>query len=179
MSLRLRLSVILTFVLIATIAIGMTYLMLNARQAISEELKSSAELSSKMIALALAHVPPDNVDAMTNELADQLASVGDTRHLRISVTTDPRYSGVQAELPSPEDVPVWFVSLVHPEPLQLVRVIKLGVGPERIVLRADASDEIGESWREVRPLLLMLLAFGISAIVLVYIVLGRSLSSLR
>ncbi|MDP6183664.1 MAG: histidine kinase [Gammaproteobacteria bacterium] len=179
MSLRLRLSVILTFVLIATIAIGMTYLMLNARQAISEELKSSAELSSKMIALALAHVPPDNVDAMTNELADQLASVGDTRHLRISVTTDPRYSGVQAELPSPEDVPVWFVSLVHPEPLQLVRVIKLGVGPERIVLRADASDEIGESWREVRPLLLMLLAFGISAIVLVYIVLGRSLSSLN
>ena len=178
-SLRLRLSIILTFVLIATTVVGMTYLMLNARQAISEELKSSVELSSKLIAMVLTHVPAGNVEAMSGELADKLASVGDTRHLRISVTTDPHYAGIQAELPSPEDVPGWFVRMVHPQPLALIGVTKLGVGPQSIILRADAADEIGESWREVRPLMLLLLAFGITAIVLVYIVIGRSLRPLH
>jgi len=179
MSLRLRLSVILTFVLLATIVVGMTYLIFNVRQAISAELKSSVELSSKLIALTLSHVPEGNVEAMAAQLGEQLAQVGDTRHLRIGVTTDSSYSGVQAELPSPSDVPGWFVRLVHPEPLQLVRVVTLGGGPERIVLRADAADEIGESWREVKPLMLMLVAFGIITNVLVYTVLGRPLNSLN
>lgn len=179
MSLRLRLSLILTFVLLATIVVGTTYLMLNARRAISEELKSSVEVSSKLIALVLSHVPPDNVEAMAARLGRELAGVGDTRHLRIGVTTDPSYAGARAELPSPAGVPAWFVRLVHPEPLQLIRVVRLGGGPVRIVLRADAADEIAESWREVRPPMAMLLAFGITANVLIYIVLGRSLSSLH
>lgn len=179
MSIRLRLSVVLTFVMLATICIGTTYLIVNVRQAISDELKSSVELSSKLIALVLSQIPPDNVEVTTARIAEQLGGVGDTRHLRISITTDSSFSGVQGELPSPPHVPAWFVRLVHPEPLQLVRVLHLGEGAERIVLRADASDEIGESWREVRPLMLMLLAFGVIANVLVYSVLGRSLSSLH
>ena len=179
MSLRLQLSVILTSVLLAIVIITLAYLMLNVRRAVSDELNASVELSSKLIRLVLRYVPPDSLHAMTAQLGTELARVGDTRHLRIGVTTDAAFSGVQSELPVPEDVPRRFVRLVHPEPIKLVRIVKLGSGPERIVLRADAADEISESWREVRPLMLMLVVFGVVANGLVYLVLGRSLRSLQ
>ena len=179
MSLRLRLSVTLTVVLLATVVVGMSYLMLNVRQAIREELNSSVELSSNLIGLLLRHVPPGNVETLAGQLDTQLAGVGDTRHLRINLINDASTPSIHTELPAPDDVPRWFVRLVHPEPIELVRVVKLGGGPQHILLRADATDEIAESWREVRPLMLMLVVFGVAANGLVYIVLGRSLSSLQ
>ena len=157
----------------------MTYLMLNVRQAISDELNSSVEFSSKLVVLGLRHVPSDKLKAMTEQLGSELARVGNTRHLRIGMTTDSTFSGVQTDLPAPDRVPQWFVRLVHPEPIMLVRVVQVGDGPERIVIRADAADEISESWREIRPLMLMLVVFGVVANALVYLVLGRSLKSLQ
>jgi len=178
MSLRLRLNLILTFVLSATIVVGMTYLLFDVRRAISEELHSSVDLSSKLIALALQRIPLHDRGRVADEIGTQLARVGNTRHLRIFVATSAASASAQALLRTPAGVPAWFVRLVHPEPLQLVRELNLGEGPDRIVVLADPADEIAESWREIKPVILMLIAFGVCTNVLVYFVLGRSLASL-
>lgn len=178
MSLRLRLNVILTVLLFTTVVIGMTYLLLDVRRAIAEELQSSVDLSSKLIALALQQIPAHDRGRVAEEIGEQLARVGDTRHLHISVAKRGFFESVQPVQPYPLAVPAWFAYLVHPEPVQLTRVLSVGEGPEQVVVRADPSDEIGESWREVRPVLSMLVAFGVIANGLVYFVLGRSLAPL-
>ncbi|MGR9092400.1 MAG: hypothetical protein ACU85U_17655, partial [Gammaproteobacteria bacterium] len=85
MSLRLRLSVVLTFVLVGTIVIGMTFLILDVRRSVRDELNSSVALASKLIALALEQVAPGERGRVTREFGEQLSLVGDTRHLSITV----------------------------------------------------------------------------------------------
>jgi len=179
MSLRLRLNVILTCVLLATVVVGMSFLMLDVRRSIRDELNASVELSSKLIALALRQVAPDDRGRVTREIAGQLARVGDTRHLSIRVVRGNPLAQYQIPIPRPPGVPNLFVRLVHPEPLQLVRVLTLGDGPDSIIVTADAADEISETWGELKPILVMLMIFAVVANVLVYVVLGRSLASLN
>ncbi len=179
MSLRLRLSVVLTVVLIGTVVIGMMFLILDVRRSVHDELNSSVELASKLIALALEQVAPDERGRVTREFGQQLARVGDTRHLSITVVRESALAQQQFLVPEPAGVPTWFATLVHPDPLQLMRILEPGVGPERIVVRADASDEIRESWGELKPVALMLLAFAVIANVLIFLVVGRALASLK
>ena len=179
MSLRLRLSVVLTVVLIGTIVIGMTFLMLDVRRSVHDELNSSVALASKLIALALEQVAPGERGRVTREFGEQLALVGDTRHLSITVARATSLAQLQFAVPEPAGVPAWFARLVHPDPLQLMRILEPGVGPDLIVVRADASDEIRESWGELKPVIFMLLAFAIIANVLIFFVVGRALASLN
>ncbi len=179
MSLRLRLSVVLTIVLVGTVVIGMTFLILDVRRSVHDELNASVELASKLIALALEQVAPGERGRVTREFGEQLARVGDTRHLSITVARATSLTPLQFAAPEPAGVPTWFASLVHPDPLQLMRILEPGVGPELIIVRADASDEIRESWGEVKPVILMLLAFAVIANVLIFFVIGRALASLQ
>ena len=178
MSLRFRLNLALTIVLCIAVFVVMAYLVVNARRAISEELNASVELSSKLVALVLGDVPPSELAELTAELGAQLASVGDTRHLRIAITSEERYAGAQSAFPAPPGVPRWFVRLVNPEPLLLVRAVTIGNGPEQVLLRADAADEIAEAWRDFIPAIAMLLIFGMLANLLIYIMLGPALRAL-
>lgn len=139
MSLRLRLSVILTSVLLATVVVAMTYLTWSVRRSISDESNSSIELSSGLLALVVRYGTPDKLATMIEQLGAELARFGDTGHLRIGITTD---SGAHVKFPVPEDVPQWFVQLVYPELLQLVRVVRIGDGHERIVLRTVITERI-------------------------------------
>lgn len=179
MSLRLRLSVVLTIVLIGTVVIGMTFLILDVRRSVHDELNASVELASKLIALALEQVAPGERGRVTREFGEKLARVGDTRHLSITVMRASALTQMPFAEPEPAAVPAWFASLVHPDPLQLMRILEPGVGPELIVVRADAADEIRESWGELKPVILMLLAFAVIANVLIFFVVGRALASLQ
>ena len=178
MNLRLRLSALLGAVLVVGIGIGMVYLILDVRRAIEDELIASVGLASTLIAVAIGQVEADARDPMMRRIGAQLAQMGDTRHLHIRPLSD----GFDAQQPllqaSPPDVPAWFVRLVDPAPLQLVRVIEIGGGQGGIVVRADPTDEIRESWRELWPLGAILIGFGSFAIVAIYFVLGSSLRAL-
>lgn len=178
MNLRLRLSLILSFVLIATVGVGMSYLLLDVRRTITDELQSSIEISSRLIALALQQRPPAERATLAAEIGEQLSRVGNTRHIYIALARGGTVVEGQTESLARDDAPPWFVRLVHPEPLELVRELHLGEGGERIIVRANASDEIAESWREIKPVIAMLVVFVFSANILVYFGLGRSLASL-
>ena len=76
--------------------------------------------------------------------------------------------------------PSWFVNMVQPPPTELRRwLYNPMIPPTGILVRADPSDEIDETWNEVKSLLILLFVFISLANILVYIVMGRYLAPLQ
>jgi two-component system sensor histidine kinase UhpB len=177
-SLRLRLNLILTLVFVVTLVVGATYTIANARRAIGAELGASIELASRLLASVLTAVPANESLAVVDKLVDDLNRTGKLRHLRIEANFDHAAMLGSREGFGGITAPAWFVRLVGPEPLELVRVISAEGGARPVVVRADPSAEISEAWQESRTTLITLLIFALVANGLIYVIVGRSLQPL-
>lgn len=175
MGLRLRLNLLLSLIFIATLGIGSAILLNVLRNSVAEELSASVEQTAKLITVVVTHLPPDLGDVKLQQLINEIATIGSTRHLRISTEPDANSPFSSAEL----NTPSWFYNLLAPEPLGLVRVLDLRSNRSQVVIRADATAEINEAWREAYPLFVMLVLFGFFANGLIYILVGRSLRALQ
>lgn len=175
MGLRLRLNLLLSLIFLATLGIGASILINVLRNGVAEELNASVDQTAKLISVVVTQLPKNLDGDKLGELINQIATIGSTRHLRISTKAGAESSFASAELTAPR----WFYHLLAPEPLGLVRIIDLRAKGRQVVIRADATAEINESWREAYPLFLMLVVFGLFANGLIYILVGRSLRALQ
>lgn len=181
MSLRLRLNLLLIAIFVLTLAVGAVYVMSNTRRAVKDELQSSIELSSTLIALMVDYTATDNPTSSARELIRQVARIGHTRHLHIEMADSNALPAlaIPEVLESEIAAPQWFVQLVQPEPIELVRSVRIPGTDKHVIVRADAGDEIAEAWRESR---LMLTVLGVLCVVangVIYLMVGRSLKPLR
>ena len=175
MGLRLRLNLLLSVIFVATLGVGSAVLLNVLQQGIEEELTASVDQAAKLISVVVNQLPADISDRKLQETLNDIVTVGSTRHLRIS--TDPYANTVanSEQLAAPR----WFFSMLAPDPVGLLRVIDLRSKQRQLVVRADATAEINEAWREAVPLFLTLLLFGLLANGLIYFFLGRSLAALE
>ncbi len=178
MSLRVRLSIIVTLLFTTGMFLGVSLQVNNASSRVSSEVDSTAELTWRMLnALMPLSSDRNTDDASIDELVASLQALDDLRHMEIRIEGDGN-SEVVTENPPQIDAPSWFVSLVAPEPRTFVHPLG-GSNNERIVIRSNPADEIEEVWLESRNILGVLLLILLLVNTMLFFILGRWLKPVQ
>jgi two-component system, NarL family, sensor histidine kinase UhpB len=180
-TLKLRLNIMITSLLLVVLCIGAFFMLINARENVRVEIESTANLTLHLLdreILAFSEAPIGGHSA----LPFQLASLNHIRHLRIAFfnmqgqlldsNQDDKTSDNQ--LVSPE----WFVQLMtNMSPLNnSVRTVIFGGRPVgQLVITPDPSYEIEEIWHDTKDLLALVFIFFISVNLLVYFAIDKAL----
>jgi two-component system, NarL family, sensor histidine kinase UhpB len=164
MSLRIRLTFIISLLFLCSMLLGLTFLVLSARQRVANEVASTATLTYQLLNLLLPG-PSSSTGAADHEaLLLQLAALDGARHMEISIArslASPQavdgnlQTHPPAGTPRPPAAPRWFASLVRGEDLVLKRALGNGSG-DIITIRTQQADEIDEVWQETRVFLVLL-----------------------
>jgi two-component system sensor histidine kinase UhpB len=151
-----------------------------ARENISDEIESNARLTMQLMTAALISGHTEDQVMAQQTLISHLQRLDDIRHLHIAVvrgdgTVIYPFSERRKAQPK-QQVPAWFVDLVKPVPAEYrKRIASPLFGTSEIVILADPMDEIDEVWREVRSILILIIAFTIICLIFMAITIRRSL----
>ena len=179
MSLRVRLNFLITLLFISLFICSSFYIIANARTSVHREVESTAHLALQLIQIAITSASVEQDAEKQLQLLKSLADVDETRHLHIDLSNpnDVLTPTKDFMLYQNTDAPEWFVHLVEPPPTEVKRwLYNPLIRPTGIIIRADPSDEIDESWDEVRSMLVFLFVFIVLANILVYFMIGRYLA---
>lgn len=176
MSLRVRLSLIVSMLFLAGMALGLAFLLGNARQRVAEEMQSAATLAQQLLGAVLQDSNLSRDAAAQADLLQALRAIGAVRHLELTVSGDKPVSMAALASPAVDSsvAPLWFVYLVQ-APLVAYEV-PLGGGGSQILIRTNPADEIGEVWQETRSFIVLLLFVLLLLNGLLYFILGRWLA---
>ena len=168
MSLRVRLSLIISLLFLSGMVLGVSFQISNARQRVAQEVESTARLTYQLLDSLL----PVSGDAARDNLLllEILRGVENARHLDIQLVPGGETAAAQ-ESGTEIAAPAWFVRLVRPRPLEFVQ--PTGAGGERIVIRTNPADEIEEVWRESKNFLAVLLVVLLVLNGILYFTIGR------
>jgi two-component system sensor histidine kinase UhpB len=170
MSLRVRLSLIVSLLFAVGMVLGLSFLIGSARQRVADEVGSAARLTSQLLESVLSDASMAGIRDHTQLLA-RLNVIDNARHLDLYIVGDD--SPAPDELPAAAEAPAWFAYLVQAQPLRYA--VPLGNG-ESIFIRANPADEIDEVWRETRTFIVVLLLVLLVLNGLLYVTLGRWLA---
>jgi len=180
MSLRTRLNLLITLCFGLVLILGALFVIHQARKAVQEEVGSTANLTLRLIEIALSTSANEDGTVLQENVIRQIARLGETRHLHIEIrrqgmpVVDTR-GAMRSRDTAP--APDWFVDLIGPAPMEFRRILSpAGAVPTEIVIRADATDEIEEVWGDARVVLGLLLLAVVIANILVYFTIGRGLA---
>lgn len=171
MTLRIRLSLIISLLFLAGMLLGLSFLIISAKQRVVDEVSSAATLTYQLLDTLLPAAGASGTRESNQELLRMLAAIEDVRHVDISVP------GMAEQEQAPADeiaAPGWFVDLVLSDPV--VYRLPLSEAGGSITLRTNPADEIAEAWRDTRGFMLLLLVVLLVLNGLLYYILGRWLS---
>lgn len=179
MSLRVRLNFLITLLFISLFVCSSFYIISNARKTVQYEVESTAHLALKLIQIALSSELSEENDSKQLKILQSLSELDQTRHLYIdlhnpetTLTPNKKFNVL-----SNTNAPDWFVKLVQPPPTEIRQwFYNPMVAPTGVIIRADPSDEIDETWYEVRGILVLLFVFIILANILLYFAIGKYLA---
>ncbi|MGJ8619826.1 MAG: histidine kinase [Methylophilaceae bacterium] len=173
-SLKLRLNIMITCLLIIVLIIGSGFMLLNARENVRAEIESTASLALHLLdreILTFAKTPVGGPHAMPFNLA----SLSHIRHLRIEFVDmlgQIRDTNQTEDAKSDKHIaPEWFVRVMTniAPMMQTTRIVIFGgqrVG--RLIITPDPSYEIEEIWDDTKGLLALVFVFFIAVNVMVY-----------
>lgn len=183
MSLKFRIIVIVTIILLINFAAAGYFMVANARQALDSEMESSTQLAKGLLINALPTL------RFSNDLSTRLKliveSVRDTRHIRAwfeDMQGQPLIGneGQSEFIRKPENVPNWFIKMMEPEAVAFRRLITKGSKAYGyLVVEADPSDEVMEVWRDVMVLFWLGTFFLTLILILIYMALRQGLRPLE
>lgn len=181
MSLKLRLLIIVSLILIINFAAAGYFLVQNARQAVAAEMASSTQLARGLLINALPTL------RFSNDLSERLTlivdSVRHTRHIRAwfeDMNGQPLI-GQEERMAffNKPDAPDWFIRVMEPEAVAFRRLITKGSQSfGYLVVEADPSDEVTEVWRDMQVLFILGGFFLTLILTLVYVALRQGLRPL-
>ena len=176
LSLKSRLLLIITTVLLLAVSVSGVLTIKNARESIRAEIASTSDLVRELIRDELGVLPNIAHGDVIREIYEILQEV---RHIHVILGGAPDIPAGERNMLIPE-VPAWFSALVYPRDISAeLLTIKGAKPPGNLVIYSDPADEIRELWREIMPLGLTM---GISLIVLlslIYLVIRVSLNPLQ
>lgn len=180
-SLASRLVAVLALVFALVLGAGAAVVIHNARQAVSQELRSTANLALQLLEVASAvEALPGAEQRVLWGFRQHIRELERTRHLRIELLG----SGGELLAPAPprrvrpavSGAPAWFAGLVRPDSMELRRSLQWpGLPAGELVIRPDPADEIAEAWEESWPLLALLATCFAACVAAVFIAVNRSL----
>ncbi len=172
-SLKLRLLLTITAIMIIGMIVGGSFILHNAREAVEAEITSSIELAEKLIKGTM-----HSGTVTYNDTSSLPASIEHLRHVQIIVEHQYLKHSESDQL-LVENVPAWFVGLVYPSESLPTRLIVHGRGSDNVIIAADPADEIQEVWEDVRDLLFLSLSLFIASLLLIYLAIWHGLKPLK
>ncbi len=182
MSLRIRLNILITTLLIILFLCSSFYTISHARNSVHSEVESSTQLALQLIQAASASLLPNSDEQKQVKFLRKLTELDTIRHIHIEIRspTDVLIPAEDNILFLKSDAPRWFVSLVKPPATEIRRWLYTPVtSPIDILIKPDPLDEIHESWIETRNILIFLSIFIILVNILIYIAIGLYLSPIE
>ncbi len=180
MSLRARLSILITIVFLLILTAGSGFVIENARRAISDEVHSAARFTVQLIEIALLNTDKTAEHSIEQDILQQVSRLESSRHLQIRIlnrSIPGNHLPIMPDQPIHAAAPDWFINLVKPQVIEYRRTITTSDNKVTdIVIRADPSDEISEVWQDSKDVLLMFVLSVVLSILAVYYTLGRDLA---
>ncbi len=176
-SLRFRLTAGIALVFVVVFCAGAVIVLHNARRAVSEEVRSTANLAQQLLAAGLeGRDEKEQIERLTR----RLQALNVTKHLNINLGSGNPHSSIPGIDNERAGAPEWFTFLVSPKELEIRRDLNLARGGgDAIIIRADPADEIAEAWKETRVLLGLFSLLFLAACGLVYFIVRRSLTPVQ
>ena len=175
MSLRFRINLVITLVIVAfTIATG-NLLIEETRRSIREEMEAGTRITAQLLETVIVNTRPNIQDASHNQiLLSFLQRVGRVRANEIRL-----YDGDDNLLyTSPPPVykrgrwaPQWFTELVKPK----LNDFRLNLLNGSVVITPDPSRSVLDAWDDFKQFFWLMLGFFVFVNVIVFWLLGRSL----
>ncbi|MEX2367406.1 MAG: histidine kinase [Pseudohongiellaceae bacterium] len=172
MSLRIRLSIIVSLLFLTGLVLGISFLVSNARQRVTNEVESTATLTYELVDTLLPGVGNAPGTRNNTELIESLLNIENARHMDIWIEDPAGQQGNSAPEPREINAPGWFVNLVRPEAREFVKPLSNASG-EVLVIRTNPADEIAEVWLESKNFMSVLLLVLLVLNSILYITIGR------
>jgi two-component system sensor histidine kinase UhpB len=184
-SLRLRLSLLITLLIALMMMAGGAYIVREARQDIRDEVRSTMNLTGHFLDAQLAVLQDRGLTQGSSVKLFQLKELRDVRHLEVNF-----YDGTGHIIDTNEahgerrpQAPSWFVWLVRAStlPMEPSRrdVVFNGVTLGQLVIQPDPTYEIDEIWDTSGGLLLLLFVFCLLVNALVWWAVSHALRPVR
>lgn len=176
LSLRARLIMLISMLLCVGMLLGVAFQVLQARRQVNEELQAAAELAFQLLDAMLGAVDdPDSTGKAV--LLARLQGLEAVRHLDIRLVAAGEQLPPVSAVAEVARAPRWFEQLVAPT--QVVRQRELPGSGDRVVIRSNASAEIGEVWQSSRVFLVVLGLVLVTLNGFFYVVIGRWLAPVK
>lgn len=171
MSLRSRLSIIISLLFLTSMLLGVSLLVFSAKQRVANEVASTATLTFQLLDTLLPAEVGEEHDPGHAALLQQLRDLEDARHMVIDIGNSLELDQVPTTSPDIA-APAWFVGMVEGLPLVYKKKLNNANG-DVITIRTNPADEIVEVWQETRVFLLMLLVVLLVLNSILYLIIGR------
>ena len=173
MSLRLRLNLLITFLLLCFIAVVGVVLTKGMRDSIQEGVEAANRVTVQLLDTVIVSSYQNPEWGYTHDVMQRfLVKLGHVRSSEITlydIRGDLMYKSPPSTYQANKTPPTWFVSLVSPKKEVMTRRIRFGT----LVLESNPAGAIREAWGRVSSLIWVGLAFFILFNAAVYWMLGR------
>jgi two-component system, NarL family, sensor histidine kinase UhpB len=174
MSLRARINLLITFLLLA-FALGLTVIEVkDARNSIAEEIEAATKVSAQLLAM----VGRQNASRTPQRMVEFLTELGRVRANDIKLFDsegNQRYASPPSRYKSGRDAPAWFTKLVAPKAPAVNVALPFG----KLIITPDVSRSVLDSWDDLRALLWLILLLFVVLNVLVFWLAGRVLHPVK
>ncbi|MEZ0232218.1 MAG: histidine kinase [Methylophilaceae bacterium] len=183
MSLKLRLNLMITLLLLLMMGIGGISMVMNAREDVRAELESTSKLALYLLDAEVSRYA-ENPSRSIQSQPFRLQSLSDLRHLRLEFyDADGHLNDTNARPEHEEKLdlpPAWFTTAMGLAPVsewkQSRRVIMVnGQVIGEMVITPDPSYELAEIWSDTQSTLALAIFFFIAVNIMVYWAVDRAL----
>lgn len=179
MSLRLRLNLLITLLmLLFMIAVGVI-LIKGAKSATQESVEAATHVTTQLLDTVILSSNQNLEWGYTHDVLKRfLEQLGQVRSNKIVLYDRRReviYQSPDSQYRSEEKPPQWFYTMLDPKEESVSRLIRFG----RLEVRPDPGGTIRESWSKMRKLFWIGLGFFVALNMAVYWMLGRLLQPLQ
>ena len=178
MSLQSRILVLVSAVLLVSIALGSAFAGMQARATLAAEIRAALLGGAQTVLSAYEDLPRSNHRA--RDLVQLTATFDGNRHLAATLVDAGGRRLAASRLSRPQvRAPVWFERLIAPG-FKPVRLAAPGAGArEAVVLRAAPEVDIGAVWTELSGVVFVLGLATLCGLALVWVSVRAALSPLR
>lgn len=179
MSLRLRLNLLITLLmLLFMLAVG-AILIKGAKSSIQESVEAAVHVTTQLLDTVILSSNQNLEWGYTHDVLKRfLEQLGHVRSNEIFLYDNRRqlmYKSPVSDYRAEETPPQWFYMMLDPKEEPVSRLIRFG----RLEVKPDAAGAIRESWSKMRKLFWIGLGFFIALNVMVYWMLGHWLRPLQ
>jgi hypothetical protein len=160
MSLKLKVNLFFSVLLLASLLAGTGVLISNARQSVEKEVQDTMDAAARLITLTLADRPLNRELGINEQMHEMVKALSEIRSLHILLfdAQGLLFEGEPDETLEIEP-PQWFVEILFPE----ITPLSKRFGNGHMVIYAAPMQEISDRWQDIRSII------GLGMVVFVFV----------